>query len=55
MHYNYRIIDLYDRSVVANVNLKHIITQLAIVAQNHTKINKPLMLHTDRVSQFTSY
>lgn len=59
MRYNCSIIDLYDRSVVASINSKYITTQLAIdtlkLALKNEKMNKPLMLHTDRGSQFTSY
>ena len=57
--YNCTIIDLYDRSVVASVNSKHINTDLAIetltmaLKQEHKP--KGIILHSDQGVQFTSW
>lgn len=58
MHYNYTIIDVYDRFAVATLNGKHITTELAIetlkISLKRHKPGKGLILHSDQGSQFTS-
>jgi len=49
--YNYTILDLYDRSVVATLNSKFIDAELAVrtleKALKSNKSNNPITLHTD--------
>jgi len=57
--YNCSIIDLYDRSIVASLNGKHITSELAIAAvkkalKSQPKIKESLIIHSDQGSQFTS-
>lgn len=56
--YNCSILDLYDKSIVASTNGKHITAELAITtlkrALNAVPQHKNLMLHSDMGPQFTS-
>lgn len=56
--YNCTIIDLYDRRVVASVCGNKINAELAVTALNKalnsSNIYEPVILHSDRGSQFTS-
>ena len=58
--YNCTIIDLYDRSVVANITNKHITADLAKRTLQKAIDSQPgldtgcLILHSDQESQFTS-
>lgn len=55
--YNWSIIDLYDKSIVATLNEKRIDATLAIdtlkIAFQKNKANEDLILHSDQGSQFT--
>ncbi len=56
--YNCSILDLYNRSIVASLNSKHIDAQLAIstlkMALHKHKIEGNILLHSDQGSQFAS-
>ena len=58
--YNCSIIDLYDRSVIASITDKHMISELAKrtfqkALDSHSGVNtKTLILHSDQGSQYTS-
>lgn len=59
VRYNYTIIDLYDRSVVASITDRHITSNLAIwtlqkALDNQKFISKDIILHSDQGSQYTS-
>jgi len=57
--YNYSIIDLYDRSIVASIKGKHITAALAKETLQKAIASQPgintrrLMLHSDQESQYT--
>ncbi len=57
--YNCSIIDLYDRSIVASVSGREVTSQLAIEAlkkalASQPRLRKPMILHSDQGSQYTS-
>lgn len=58
VRYNYTIIDLYDRSVVASITEKRITSDLAIrtlqkALDSQSVIKGELILHSDQGSQYT--
>lgn len=58
MRYNCSILDLYDRSIVATLNVPNIATELVVTTLQmaldmHTP-SKGIILHSDQGSQFTA-
>lgn len=59
MRYNYSILDLHDRSIVASITGKQITSDLAIrtlkkAIKSQQTIKENLILHSDQGSQYTS-